>query len=69
MIYDHSPYSHNFDNNINKMNHDDIVNLDNSKILSNDNKIKNDLNEFNEIQKKREYLAQQVNAFKDDILK
>jgi len=39
MIYDHSPYSHNFDNNINKMNHDDIVNLDNSKILSNEFRI------------------------------
>lgn len=66
MIYDYSPYSN---NNLNKIHNDDLVNLDNSKILQSDNKIKNELNEFNEIQKKREYLAQQVNAFKDDILK
>ena len=49
-------------------NNDELVHMENSKI-DNENKMKNDLNEFNEIKKKRDYLTKQVNAFKDDILK
>jgi hypothetical protein len=68
LIYDHSPYAENVNGN-KSFHNDEIVNLENSKMIYNENKMKNDMNEFNEIQKKREYLAQQVNAFKDEILK
>ena len=60
LIYEHRPYIINNDN-------DDLVKVENLKI--DENKMKNEMNEFNEIQKKREYLLLQVNAFKDDILK
>ena len=63
LIYDHRPF--NLNNKIND--NDDLVKFENSKI--DEDKINKDMKEFNEIQKKREYLSQQVNAFKDDIMK
>jgi len=55
MIYDHGNYGQN--------------NQEFNAEQENNTKVKNDGEDFAELQKKREFLAQQVNAFKDDILK